>query len=91
MALLLGRSLEREVGDRVDEHVMESGGRGGRNWFMVEVPMNLDPYNPQTQPPPLTINISMRCMVVIIIHFCIYIIRFVSSAVSVLYLCRVLV
>ena len=71
MALLLGRSiksLEREVGDRVDECVMEEV----KKWWQrrkelvtVEVPMNLDPYNPQTR-PPLTIN--NHVMVVIIIQ-----------------------
>ena len=52
MALLLGRSvksLEREVGDRVDECVMEEV-VAGRNWFTVEVPMNLDPNSPAPQP-----------------------------------------
>ena len=57
MALLLGRSvksLEREVGDRVDERIMEELRKWWqrRNLFTVEVPTNLDPYNPQTPPPP---------------------------------------
>ena len=47
MALLVGRSvLEREVGDRVDECIVEEARKQSqrRNWFTVEVPMNLDPY-----------------------------------------------
>ena len=51
MALLLGRSgksLEMEVGDRVDERIMEEvrkwwQRRNLRNWFTVEVFMYLDP------------------------------------------------
>ena len=44
VALLLGRrvkSLEREVGDRVDERIMEEVRKWWprRNWFTVEVPM----------------------------------------------------
>jgi len=47
MAVLVERSvLEREVGDRVDECIMEEVRKRSqrRNWFTVEVPMNLDPY-----------------------------------------------
>ena len=56
MAMFLGRnaSLEREVRDRVDECIVEevrSGGRSRRNWFTVEVPMNLVPYNPPNSTP----------------------------------------
>ena len=54
MALLLGRSvksLEREVGDRVDECVMEEVRKWWkRNWFTVGVPMNLDPIIPKLSP-----------------------------------------
>ena len=70
MALLLGRSiksLERVVGDRVDEPIMEDARKWWhrRNWFTVEVPMNLDPYNPKLRPP---LTRSNHVMVVIIIH-----------------------
>ena len=81
MALLLGRSvksLEREVGDRVNECIMRKWWQR-RNWFTVEVPMNLDLYKPQT-PPPLTI--SNHVMVVIIIHL-----YNLSRLYLVLYLC----
>ena len=57
MALLLRRStesLEREGIGWVSAlwRKRGCGGRGRRNWLTVEVPMNLDPYNPQTRPPP---------------------------------------
>ena len=61
MALLLGRNvkgLEREVGNRVDKCVMEEVRKWWqrRNWFTVEVPINLDPYITPKLSPPITIN-----------------------------------
>ena len=57
------KTLEREIGDRVDEHVMEEV----RKWWQRrkelvygEVPMNLDPYNPQNCPPQPSITMTWQ-------------------------------